>query len=291
MKLYKWVRTLALLSLPLTLAACATTGEHNALQAQVNQMSRQMSSSQTNQADNWSQLMEMRQEIADMRGQMDAINRALERSGGAQKLADTVASHSRALRLVESQMALDLQLDADPSAQPSAGADTLPGSAPVTEAPAGMAAPAAVPAVAPTPSHAAPQAASPAASSGDVAQALYDSGMNAFNQRKYQSSLKSFSDFTKTYPKHKLASNAWFWQGENNYQLKKYAEAALAYQKVIEGYPNSAKAPASYLKQGMTFLQLGKKDAAKQRLNELVRKFPKAPETTRAKQVIKQNKL
>ena len=60
---------------------------------------------------------------------------------------------------------------------------------------------------------------------------------------------------------------------------------------MISGYPNSVKAPASYLKQGMAFLQLNKKAAAKQRLNELVRKFPKAPEATRAKQVISQNKL
>ncbi len=286
MEFYKWGRTLVLLSLPFTLAACATSGEHNALQAQVNQMSRQVSSNQTNQADSWSQLMEMRQEIADMRGQLDTINRALERSGGAQKLADTVASHSRALHLLESQMALDLQLDADPFAQTPAGAEPVAGTTPVTEPPVSAA-----PVVASAPTHTAPQATSPAATSGDVAQALYDSGMNAFNQRNYQSSLKSFSDFTKTYPKHKLSSNAWFWQGENNYQLKNYAQAALAYQEVIKGYPNSAKAPASYLKQGMAFLQLGKKDAAKQRLNELVKKYPKAPEATRARQVIKQNKL
>ncbi|WP_298069758.1 tol-pal system protein YbgF [uncultured Mailhella sp.] len=290
MERFTWGRPLALLSLPLLLTACATTGEHNALQAQVNQMSRQMSSSQTNQADSWSQLMEMRQEIAELHGQLDNISRALERSGGAQKLADTVASHDRALRLLESQMALDLQLDGDPSAQPAGGIDPVAGTVPVTEPPAAQAAPA--PAAAPA--AASPAAAAkpaPAAASGDVAQALYDSGMDAFNKRQYQASLKSFSDFTKTYPKHKLASNAWFWQGENNYQMKKYAEAALAYQKVIEGHPNSAKAPASYLKQGMAFLQLNKKEAAKQRLNELVRKFPKAPEANRARQVIKQNKL
>ena len=286
MELFAWGRALALLSIPLMLTACATTSEHNALQAQVNQMSRQMSSSQTNQADSWSQLMEMRQEIADLRGQVDNISRALERAGGAQKLADTVAAHDRALRLLESQMALDLQLDADPTAMPAAGVDPaagVAGMAPVVATPAAQ--PAAPAPVAPA------QTAPAAASSGDLAQALYDSGMNAFNKRQYQASLKSFSDFTKTYPKNKLVSNAWFWQGENHYQMKNYAEAALAYQNVIEGYPNSTKAPASYLKQGMSFLQLGKKAAAKQRLNELVKKYPKAPEATRAKQVISQNKL
>ena len=281
MELMKWGRNLALLSLPLMLTACVTSSEHNALQAQVNQINRQVSSSQTNQADSWSQLMEMRQELSELRGQLDTLNYALQRAGGAQKMADTLAAHDRALHLLESQMALDLQLGGDPNAQPGipgADASALPGAqtvAPsVAAAPAALAAPAAQP-----------------AANVDMAQALYDNGMKSFNSRNYQAALRSFSDFTKTYPKNKLVSNAWFWQGECQYQMKNYAEAALAYENVISGYPNSVKAPASYLKQGMAFLQLNKKAAAKQRLTELTRKFPKAPEATRAKQVISQNKL
>lgn len=292
MDLSTWGRNLALLSLPLMLTACVTTGEHNALQAQVNQINRQVSSSQTNQADSWSQLMELRQEVSELRGQIDTLNYALQRAGGAQKMADTLAVHDRALHLLESQMALDLQLVPDPSAQP--GVPGMTGTDPLTGAPVqqtqpvtgtGSVAPAA-PAAPATPAATAQQN-----QSVDMAQALYDNGMQSFNARQYQAALRSFSDFTKTYPKNKLVSNAWFWQGECQYQLKNYAEAALAYENVISGYPNSVKAPASYLKQGMAFLQLDKKAAAKQRLNELVRKFPKAPEATRAKQVISQNKL
>lgn len=285
MDLILWGRSLALLSLPFMLGACVSSSEHNALQAQVNQMNRQMSSSQTTQADSWSQIMELRQEVAELRGQLDSINYALQRAGGAQKLAETVSMHDRALRLAESQMALDLQLDGEPSAQDTPGA--VPGqgmgeasaqnvtqSAQSAPAPAAPAAPAAKP-----------------QDNGDMAQALYDNGMQSFNNRQYEAALRSFSDFTKTYAKHKLASNAWFWQGECQYQLKNYPEAALAYNEVISRYPNSVKAPASYLKQGMCFIQLKKKPAAKERLTELTRKYPKAPEAARAKQVIKQNKL
>lgn len=288
MDLMKWGRNLALLSLPLMLTACVTSSEHNALQAQVNQMNRQMSSSQTNQADSWSQLMELRQEVAELRGQLDTINYALQRAGGAQKLADTVALHDRALRLAESQMALDLQLTPDPSAQgmPGAAAGMMPGGA----AGVGMGDASAQNAMQPAPAAPVAPAAQPQ-NNVDMAQALYDNGMQAFNNRQYEAALRSFSDFTKTYSKNKLVSNAWFWQGECQYQMKNYAEAALAYENVISGYPNSVKAPASYLKQGMCFIQLNKKPAAKQRLTELTRKYPKAPETARAKQVIKQNKL
>ena len=287
MELFKWGRNLALLSLPLMLTACVTTSEHNALQAQVNQMNRQMSSSQTNQADSWSQLMELRQEVAELRGQLDTLNYALQRAGGAQKMAETLAVHDRALHLLESQMALDLQLTPDPAAQPG-----MPGADPMAAGgtqPMQPSAPVLTPAAPVAPS----ASAAPAAQQGnvDMAQALYDNGMASFNSRQYQAALRSFSDFTKTYPKNKLVSNAWFWQGECQYQMKNYAEAALAYENVISGYPNSVKAPASYLKQGMSFLQLNKKAAAKQRLTELTRKFPKAPEAARAKQIIKQNKL
>ena len=288
MELFKWGRNLALLSLPLMLTACVTSSEHNALQAQVNQMNRQMSNSQTNQADSWSQLMELRQEVAELRGQLDTLNYALQRAGGAQKMADTLAVHDRALHLLESQMALDLQLTAEPEAQPGMpGADAMAAGGMQTMQPAFPTLTPAVPVAPATPAAPAVQQ----QNNVDMAQALYDNGMKSFNSRQYQAALRSFSDFTKTYPKNKLVSNAWFWQGECQYQMKNYAEAALAYENVISGYPNSVKAPASYLKQGMAFLQLNKKAAAKQRLTELTRKFPKAPEATRAKQVISQNKL
>ena len=69
--------------------------------------------------------------------------------------------------------------------------------------------------------------------------------------------------------------------------MKNYAAAALAYEKVITSFPNSTKAPASYLKQGMSFLALKRNDAAKERLNHLVKTYPKAPEAKRAQQVLK----
>ena len=278
MELMKLGRALALVSLPLMLTACVSSSDHKALQAQVSQMNRQMNTSQTSQADSWSQLIELRQEVAELRGQIDTLNNALKKVGGAEKMAETQVVHGRALHLLESQMALDLQLGV-PATDPSAVE-----SGAIPEALAG------IPVMAPS-ADTAPVAPAAQAKPANMAQALYDNGMDLFNTRQYQAALKSFSDFTKAYPKHQLTSNSWFWQGECNYQMKNYAAAALAYENVIAGFPNSAKAPASYLKQGMSFLQLGKKAAAKQRLRELTKKFPKAPEASRAKQVMKQNGL
>ena len=278
MELKKFGRALALVSLPLMLTACVSSSDHKALQAQVSQMNRQMNTSQTSQADSWSQLIELRQEVAELRGQIDTLNNALKQVGGAEKLAETQVVHGRALHLLESQMALDLQLGVPANASAAVENGAIP------EALAG------IPVMAPS-ADTAPVAPAVQAQPADMAHALYDNGMDLFNTRQYQAALKSFGDFSKAYPKHQLTSTAWFWQGECNYQMKNYAAAALAYENVIAGFPNSAKAPASYLKQGMSFLQLGKKAAAKQRLRELTKKFPKAPEASRAKQVMKQNGL
>lgn len=83
------------------------------------------------------------------------------------------------------------------------------------------------------------QAAAPAPQTqaqGDIAKALYDNGVQSFNARNYKQALKSFSDFTDTYGKHKLVSNAWFWRGECNYQLGNFPAAALDYEQVISKY-------------------------------------------------------
>ena len=218
MELLKLGRTLALVSLPLMLTACVSTSDHKALQAQVSQMNRQMNTSQTSQADSWSQLLELRQEVAELRGQLDTLNNALKKVGGAEKLAETQVVHGRALHLLESQMALDLQLGA-----PASDTSALDGGA-IPEALNGI--PVMAPSVdnAPVAPAAVPvQPAKPA----NMAQALYDNGMDLFNTRQYQAALKSFSDFTKAYPKHQLTSNSWFWQGECNYQMKNFAAAAL----------------------------------------------------------------
>ena len=272
-------RLIALLSMPLMLAACASSSEHNALQRQVNQM---MNTTQTNQANSWTEIDSLRQEVAMLRGQMDDMRRGLERAGGAQKIADSISTHDRALRIVESRMAMDLQLDADPSQKVETPQEPV---APAFSAPAA--------AVRPDPQPAKPAAAQLAkpAASGDVVQKLYDNGMNNYNKRNYSAAVRSFDDLTKTYPKNKLAPNAWFWKGESYYQMKDYAQAALSYQNVIEGAPNNSKAPSSYFKQGMSFLQLNKKAAAKQRLSELMKKYPNSPEARRAKQVITEKKL
>lgn len=277
-----------ILSIALLAGACTSTGGGN-LQYAVNentnairQLQAQVSNMQPAQADSWSQLQALHREMSALKGSLDNLQNSTANLGGTQELGNIIARHDRALRLIETQLAMDLQLDS-PAGQ-NASANMAPTENTNTQV-----------ITTPTPSSQ-PQAQTPVAAptnqnnsakTADTAQALYDSGINNFNNRDYQKGLNAFKDFTTVYPNHKLVSNAWFWQGECQYQLKNYAGAALAYENVISKFPNSNKTPASYLKQAMCFMELKKNDAAKQRLNELVTIYPKAAESKRAQSILK----
>ncbi|MCH5277834.1 MAG: tol-pal system protein YbgF [Desulfovibrionaceae bacterium] len=288
----------------LTLAGCTATSDYDILKAQVTQheqalqqLNMQLSGVQPAQADTWSQVQSMRQEIASLRGEVDTMSHAFTQAGGAQAMSDMLARHDRALRLIEAQLAMKLQLDEPAGGLPMAapgpvsGAPGVPGTAPGAVLPSAPGTVAGSTMVTTPPAGAAGVTPPADASSVDIAQALYDSGYKAFSERRYEQALNAFTDFTKVYGQHKLISNAWFWQGESNYQMERYEAAALAYGRVIESYPNSNKAPGAYLKLGMSFLKLGSKDAARDCLNQLITKYPKAHEATRARQEIKNNKL
>ncbi len=289
----KKIQKLSILSAFLLLGACTAAGSGSNLQYTVNENTRairqlqaQIANVQPAQADSWSQLQALRQEVSALKGSLDNLQNSTAHLGGTQELGNIIARHDRALRLIETQLAMDLQLN-DP-ASPMQTPNTVPtennNTAMITTpTPNGQNQQAVQNPVQPDTQNPAVQP----AQTSDTAQALYDSGINSFNSRDYQKGLNAFKDFTTVYPDHKLVSNAWFWQGECQYQLKNYAGAALAYEKVISQFPNSNKAPACYLKQAMSFMELNKKDAAKQRLNELVTIYPKAAEAKRAQTILK----
>ena len=280
------------------LGGCVSQSQFDAMQArlmrqeqQIQQFNMQLSGVQPAQADTWQQVQSLRQEMGSLKGQIDDFNNATRNMGGLGGLARRVDQHHNALRAVETQFAMDFKLDeaapADPFGAPgAAGASggaggALPGG--VTLPPANST----EPVISSTPP-ASQQQAQPQVAAKDTATALYDAGIKAFNERKYKEALKSFTDFTETYPKNTLVSNAWFWRGECNFALSNFPAAALDYEQVISKYPSSGKAASSYLKQGMSFIRTNKKDAARFRLDELIKKFPKAPEAARAKQVLKE---
>lgn len=227
------------------------------------------------QAEMWSQMQTMRQELNMLTGKIDnlVIQSGGEGGGELALLRDKVARMEAVLRQMASQLAINVDSlntsdaggYAPPSYTPPAPqAGTIPGGGAMATAPGGGAT--------------------------DTATALYESGIKSFDQRRYKDAVVAFKDFVASFPKHKLAGNAHFWEGESYFQLNDYARAALAYQEVIANFPGSSKMQSSMLKQGISLHKAGKKAAAKERLDELLRRYPNSPEATRAKRFLAENR-
>lgn len=107
----------------LACAACAPMGSsrEQTLEQRVEQQDIQLRQMQPQQADTWNQLQAMRQELNELKGQLDDLNNA----GGPRALADKVRQHDAALRQVDNNMALNLDLGS-PMAQGAASAATVP---------------------------------------------------------------------------------------------------------------------------------------------------------------------
>ena len=284
----------------LFLLACVKQEQVNLLERKLSQQEQQIlalnnslgSTSQAldtvrpEQADIWSELKGMKVSLATMEGQLEDVQ---TETGTVPTLEADVASIKQriaqlegAIRMMSSQLGIENHLPVSSTAgqpravsqQPTGSGTMLPtqngqvvqGTSPVVPAPVVPATP---------PKKVAPE---------DLAEALYKSALQAFNERRYEDAQRMWSEYEKTYPKSKLAANAKFWQGEAYFQMKNYPRATLAYEDVIKKYPKSNKYPQALLKQGLSFLKQGKKNAGKFRLNQLTEKFPKSIEAKRAKQ-------
>lgn len=270
------------------------------------------------QAEMWAQMQSMRQEVNALNGKLYDV----QNTGEVAQLRERVARLEAIVRQMGSQLAINVDSlggSSAPAYSPppvssypapavpdSASAYTpAPVSTPSTaynnpapaDDPVYTITPGSTPAVsdagpglAVTPDGDLRSGTAEASGSQDMATSLYDSGIKAFDQRRYKDAVVTFKDFTSTYPKHNLTGNAYFWEGESYFQLKDYPRAALAYQEVISKFPGSPKVQSSMLKQGISLHHANKKPAARERLQELVKRYPSSPEATRAKQFLADNK-
>lgn len=115
----------------------------------------------------------------------------------------------------------------------------------------------------------------------------YETAWSAFDKKDYKAAAGRFREFVKKNPKSKLAGNAQYWLGESHYGLREFDQAIIEFDAVRRRFPQSEKVPAALLKQGFAFAELGEKLNARLVLQEVVEKYPQAPEAARAKQRLK----
>jgi tol-pal system protein YbgF len=108
--------------------------------------------------------------------------------------------------------------------------------------------------------------------------ALYKQAQESLKAGDTKKARETLNKLLEQFPNHKLSPNARYWIGETYYLEKNYEQAVLEFQRVIKEFPGKDKVPAAMLKQAMAFRELGDLKSAKFVLKELLDKAPHSEE-------------
>ncbi len=115
---------------------------------------------------------------------------------------------------------------------------------------------------------------------------LFEKGKEQVDSGDLNAAVESLSGYLRN-PKGKHAEEATFLRGEAYYGLKQYKKAIMDFSKFPEHFGKSKRVPTALYKIGQSFEALGMRDDAKGFYQELVEKFPRAPEAKKAKSRIR----
>ncbi|USQ96891.1 tol-pal system protein YbgF [Caulobacter sp. RL271] len=106
----------------------------------------------------------------------------------------------------------------------------------------------------------------------------------AFKQAKdlllagdYANAEQAFSAYVNNYPDDAKTPEARYWWGETLFVRESYADAASAYIGAIRGWPKTSWGPDATLKLARSMVALKKTTEACRTLDELPKRYPKAP--------------
>lgn len=198
------------------------------------------------------QLQEMARRVADLEASLTRINGELETSARgvteARREAETLRAENKAL--------------ADRLAAVEAAAIPPPPAPPEEDA-------------------AEPAAPVSAASAGEA----FTAARGLMTNGDYDGAEAAFQDYLARYGSTPRAPEARYWLGKVLQNRQAHADAATSYIGAIRGWPTTSWAPDATLELARTLIALKKPADACQALNELTRRYPKAPAavTARAK--------
>jgi tol-pal system protein YbgF len=112
----------------------------------------------------------------------------------------------------------------------------------------------------------------------------------AFKQAKdlllggdYGNAEQAFSAYVTNYPDNARTPEARYWLGETLFVREAYTDAAGAYIGAIRGWPQTTWAPDATLKLARSMVALKKTADACRTLDELTKRYPKAPANVTAR--------
>jgi tol-pal system protein YbgF len=206
--------------------------------------------------------------VDELSTKLDAVNRQLRGAAPAAGAAGAAATTPR------------------PQASTPPGASAGPTSGAAAGTPAGPT-PGAVAAVPPRPTTGALQP-----------QDIYQAAYIDFSKGSYSLAIAGFREFLRRYPEHELAGSAQYWIGEaylslargftdasqNDKASESLEQAVQEFKKVQANYPRADKVPTALYKEALALLDLKQPVLAQARLQYLVDNFPRAEETSLARE-------
>lgn len=212
-----------------------------------------------------SQLEMLRQEMKQLRGQIEVLGNNIE--GTAKRQRDMYVDLDSRLRRLEQPGG------APPAAAPPAAVPPAAGAAPA--APASPPAPASA-AVAPT-------AAAPAPAADGADTRMYEAAQNQRRIGNYRGAIVAFQSFISQYPKSELAPRAQYWIGDSYYNLRDFKSAITHQQKLVSSYPDSVTVADALLNIASSQMELGDTATARKTLDGLVSRYPASEAAEKAR--------
>jgi len=129
-------------------------------------------------------------------------------------------------------------------------------------------------------------------------QDIYQAAYIDFSKGSYSLAIAGFREFLRRYPDHELAGSAQYWIGEaylslargftdasqNDKASESLEQAVQEFKKVQANYPRADKVPTALYKEALALLDLKQPALAQARLQYLVDNFPRAEETSLARE-------
>ena len=190
------------------------------------------------------QLEMLRQELKQMRGQMEVLGNEVQLAAKRQR---------------------DMYVDLDTRLKRFEQSPGVAGAAPASAATGAPPAPATAAGAPPAPVAGAPQPGEANA---------YETAQGQRRIGNYQGAIAAFQNFIAQYPRSQLAPRAQYWIGDSYYNLRDYKNAIASQQKLIAAYPDSSTIPDALLNIASCQLELGDAAGGKRTMDGLVTRYP-----------------
>jgi tol-pal system protein YbgF len=102
---------------------------------------------------------------------------------------------------------------------------------------------------------------------------LYANAMSFIKKKDFSAALGQLDVFAKTYPKHSLAANAFYWSGEVQLAEGNFDLAIEQFKTVVEHHPQHNKAADSHYKLAVSYDRRGDTSKAKQILIQVIEQY------------------